>query len=310
MAKKKNKVTGATTSKSKPVKAPALTAEEIDKFKARGTTTNQKSIIDNILDTNSTDNQEIKTEDNLDFKALKFKDRMRAKRQRFKENTEGMTSSEKAKYMVHYYKWHAFFIAITIFLLIYVPVTIYNNKRPVAISYAVLNSPNAYVIDTSFVDEYRDMYNMKKSYQVLATPNIILDPETYEERYAQDPTNASFTQFPTFCYQGYYDVMITNKAGLTYCSFNSLIVPLEISLDKDVYKLLSDNYGNLFTTSKNYNNEDVVYAIDVSNTDFAKNINLGYDDVYLCFYGVTERNVKNSSRLLNMVFNLNLSFEE
>ena len=65
-------------------------------------------------DTESSDDRDAShkaggTEDNLELRRMKFKDRIKAKQERLKANTEGMTNWEKFKYYVYYYKWHVVF---------------------------------------------------------------------------------------------------------------------------------------------------------------------------------------------------------
>lgn len=49
------------------------------------------------------------------------------------------------------------------------------------------------------------------------------------------------------------------------------------------------------------------YAIDISDTQFAKNLDTGYADVYVAFPGVIDRNYTNSLRLLNYVLGIDLT---
>ena len=49
------------------------------------------------------------------------------------------------------------------------------------------------------------------------------------------------------------------------------------------------------------------YAIDISDTQFAKNLNSGYSDVYVAFPGAIDRNYTNSLKFLEYVLGIDLS---
>lgn len=251
------------------------------------------------------ESSEWKGEDNLEIRKLSFRKRMEAKKLRFYKNTEGMTKKEKAKYVLYYYKWHFLVILALLALLIYLPVTIYKNHLPVAISYAVINSPNPYGVNTDVFEEYQKYYDIKKGYRVISNPTVALDLSTYEELYAVNPDSPNFTQFPLLCYSGYYDLVITNKVGMEYCSQSSLIYELENALPQETYSYFEEQHPELIEYSGNFNKEEREYGIDISNTEFAKSLNVGYDDVYLCFFGITSENKTNTTRILQYIFSFN-----
>ena len=252
-----------------------------------------------------TEEETVFHEDNLEIRKMKFADRMKAKRNRLKENMEGMSGFEKFKYIVYYYKWHFILSALAIFLVIYVPLTIYKNTRPVALSYAIMNSTNYIKVNTDAMDDYMEYYGFKKGeYRLLGINSINLDLETYDEKY--NDNDPSYTQFPINCYNNRYDVIITDYTGLKYCSKNALIHTLDTILTQDVEDIIETEYSHLIKEAPTYDDVMTPYAIDISDTDFAKSLNLGYDDVYLCFPGVEEENIMNAKRLINFIFNLEL----
>lgn len=257
-----------------------------------------------VADAASKEELEVNTEDNLEIKRMPFKERMRFKKQRLIDNMDGMSKKEKFQHLFYYYKWHAFAVIAILFLLISVPVSIYKNKRPVALSYAVMNTPNAFALKTSLIDDYVKYYDLKKGYQVRSNTNVVLSLETYEENY--DPENASYSQFPTLCYSGEYDIIISDYAGAEFCSNTSLTHILEESLSEDVYNIMLERYPDLIVELPNYNNTPCAYAFDISDTSFAKNFNLGYDKVYVSFIGLNDQNKLNATRFLNYIFDLGM----
>lgn len=246
------------------------------------------------------------TEDNLELKRMRFRERTRIKHERFRQNMEGMSRKEKISYFLYYYKWKIVFGIVILVLAVTIPVTLYKNSRPVAISYAIVNSHYPENIDDSVFDDYMDYYGFTNKQQIISGSYAYLNQATYEEDYAANPNSANFTSLPMLCYNGYYDVIITDKTGLEYCAAQSLIQPLESSLYPDVYNIISKEYANSVTQAENTNGKLCEYGIDISDTSFVQTLNLDYDDVYICFIGYNERNLSNARKLLNFIFNLNL----
>lgn len=245
------------------------------------------------------------SEDNLELRRMKLGARLKAKREKLKANTEGMTNWEKFKYYVYYYKWHVILGALALFCAIAIPTAIYNNSRPVSISYAVVNSPAPNQINEKLFKEYASYYNMEKGYQIRNSIYVTLSQEDYEKEFGQEK-DSSYTQFPTLCWNNYFDIIITNETGLNYCSVNGLIQPLEDRLYDDIYTAIKEKYPRAIVTSPNYDEKPVEYAIDISDTQFAKDLNVGYDKVYVCFPGESEQNFANVRRFLNYVLELDI----
>ncbi len=255
----------------------------------------------------TTDNSEkTSIEDNLELKRMGFKKRLQTKVERFKENTQDMSTWGKIKYFVYYYKWHVILIALAIFLIITVPSTIIKNNRPVSISYAVVNSPAPEQIKEKLFNEYAEHYSLVKGYQIRNNLYVSLSQEGYEENLAKSEGNSSYTQFPTLCYNNYYDIILTDRSGLEYCTSTSLVQPLEDRLYDDILTELKEKYPDIITTSPDYDGKQVEFALDVSDTEFIKELNVGYDKVYVCFPGGSEENIANIRRFLKYVLNLDI----
>lgn len=246
------------------------------------------------------------SEDNLELRRMGLKDKLKAKQERFRENTQGMTGWEKFKYFVYYYKWHVIFGALAIFCLIAIPTAIYNNSRPVSISYAVVNSTNPFEINEDALLDYAKYYNIVDGYQIRNNLSVTLNQSDYENELIKEEGNSSYTQFPTLCYNNYFDVIITDEVGLHYCTTTSLVQPLEDRLFDDIYAAIKEKHPHAIVQSPNYDNKPDEFAIDISDTEFTKSLNVGYDKVYVCFPGGSEENIVNIRRFLNYVLELDI----
>lgn len=247
----------------------------------------------------------VNTEDNLELHSLSFRERQRARRQRLKDHMEGMTAGQKAGYILSYYKGKIILAIILLAVCIALPVTIYKKSRPVALSYCIVNSPEPSAVDTSFVDEYLDFYNLNGAYQIHNDLTVHLDKDTYLEEYSQNSSASVYTELPMLCFNGYYDIMIMDEKGLEYCAMQEIIYPLKTYLPADIYSQISDR----ICTADDNDGVTVPFAIDISDTDFAKGLNLGYDKVYLGFPGNTEQNYINAKRMVKFILHLDIDTE-
>ena len=247
----------------------------------------------------------VNTEDNLELHSLSFRDRQRAKRARLKEHMDGMSKGQKFGYILSYYKGKIILGLILLAICIAIPVTIYKKSRPVALSYCIVNAPEPSAVDTSFVDEYLDFYNLNGAYQLESDVTVHLDKDTYLEEYSQNSSASIYTELPMLCFNGYYDVMIMDEKGLEYCAMQEIIYPLRNYLPAEIY---SEVESRICSADDN-DGVNVPFAIDISDTDFAKGLKLGYDKVYLGFPGNTERNYINAKRMLKFILHLDIDTE-
>ncbi len=247
----------------------------------------------------------IAREDNLELHNLKFFERQRAKRAKLKEHMEGMSKWQKIGYILSYYKGVIIATLIILAICIALPVTIYRKNRPVALSYCVVNAADSNAVNTDFINDYRTMYGLTGSYQVHKDLTVHLDKETYLEEYAQNSSASVYTELPMLCFNGYYDIMIMDEKGLEYCAMQEIIYPLKNYLPADIYSFLDGRVCD----AADHDGVSVPFAIDISDTDFAKNLNLGYDKVYLGFPGNSETNYVNAKRMIKYILHLDIDTE-
>lgn len=243
------------------------------------------------------------TEDNLELRTMSRKDRLAAKRERYRKNVEGMSKKEQRKYFLYYYKFAIMGVILFLALAIYIPVTIYKNSRPVALSYAVLNT-GTYQIDKSFEDDYCKLFGLEKGYQILSNTSVSLSLEDYAEN-GGNSYSSDYMQFPTLCYDNYYDIIISDKAGIEYCGNAGMARPVDSSLSAEFLAVLENDYNCSLLSVKDEDDNITAFAVDISGTDFAKNLNTGYSDVFLCVAGTSDRNKANAEKMLKFIFSIN-----
>lgn len=249
---------------------------------------------------NEKENQPDTSDNKLDQHFLSKKDRFKARYQQEQSKMKDMDTSSKLQYLWDYYKWPAILIIVLVFGTFKLGTTIYKNSRPLGLSAAVLNNMNieddvAGNIEKSF----RYYYEYDKGTRVLIDTTLIIDPEKAAETMAAANTSTmtSYEQLAAKSFNGYFDVIITDRKGLDYCSQQDLIYPLNFYFPKDVYEDLSE----YIVTSIDIDGETSDYALDISNSDVAQKWNLSYDEIYICFSGATYDNYANAIRLINQV---------
>ncbi len=245
---------------------------------------------------------------NLDMLEMSRKERRKAKRELYHQKTAGMTKKERFNYLFLYYKWAVIIPVVCIVFVCYLAHTIYLNKRPVALGYAILNAPNEqYMHLEEFEDEYRAYYDIPDGNQFYRSTSMSIDYDYYLDHkdYIETGNGTDYNTLLSECELGRYDVIITNKVGARYCCVAKIAKPLKSALSEKTYSALEPYMVEL----KGPTNSNAYYAIDISETDFAKNIipTFSQHDAFILLPDTTDRNYTNSIRFLEYVFGLDLS---
>lgn len=289
-----------------PFKAPT-TAEKNEPAKAQNIENKQESPHEFKDPRKVPPKEDLKIEDKLEFATMSRKERRAAKRKRLKETTEGMTFVQKLQYFLYAYKMEILLPLIVIIAVSLIVVAFFRGNKPIALSYAIVNCEDLETLDTSVIEnDYRNYYGFDDNYQFQKVLDLKYDPSTSSNEASRDAESGNYIAFPTLCDENYYDIIITNKRGLEYLSESSIIHTLGEALPSDLYDIFTADYNDQITTSPAYTGKSSPYAINISDTDFAKKLNPGYDDVYICFPGVSEDNQKRVKQICNFIFDLGL----
>ena len=189
-------------------------------------------------------------------------------------------------------------------LIIYIGTTVYRNSRPVALSYVILNVADTKVVDTSFCEDYAVFKDFPDDYRFVGVTEYNVEYQYYLEHmeYIQTSNSTDYNILSTRSELGDFDIIITNKAGMEYCSAEYIAKAMQGYLDANQYEKLKP----YMVDSPNHHGTPQPYAIDVSNTEFAKNLNAGYSDVYIMFPGVNKTNKKNALMFLEYVLDIKI----
>ena len=315
--KKKNKQKNVSSNNKKTKveeKNVKSKKDDVKKIKDKGNNSNtenndiDKNIIrqGNKLIFSDTDN-EIESErdsffeNKLELAVMSKKERRAAKKAAFREYTSAMSGKEKISYFFYCYKWHIIIPICCVLLILCYGMAFYKNSRPKALSYAVLN---AYEFDKSFHEDYLSYFNMPENRVVQATAGYIVNYDYYKTNMVSASKDGTdYSTFSLTCETGTFDVIIGDEAGIKYCTFVEIVQPLDLYFTEEQYTALEDYIVKFQDSSYTF----YPYAIDISDTEFAKGLNLEYSKVYMAFPGVTEENMTNSLRLLEYVLGIELA---
>ncbi len=300
------------------LKIPPMDGDDTDTSEKEGNTDDNTSSDSDTStgdvegDTSDSDKADIKDEhrkdDKLEMAFLSKKERRKVKRERFKEQWSGMSGKEKFIHFKEYYLWKVVFIAFLIVFAAFGIKLMKDNSRPVALSYAVLNSPNHYEVNTDALEAlYREHYDLSDRYVFNCLLDVTMDPKTFDANYYADSNAPEYSSFPVHCANNYFDIIISDRKGIICAARKSRIHSFYMIFSEEDYEIVtSDKYKDKILMAVDYYGDEEEFAFDISGTEFAKSLNLGYDDVYIAFPGKSVENMNNIKMVLNYIFDMGL----
>lgn len=253
-------------------------------------------------------------ENSLEKKFMSKKELRAYKKAERKHMLLNYSPKERFSYYVHYYKWHVIISLILVVILGKFAYDFIQGAMPSALSVALLNAETS-----SYYGEYIDK-TMREYYSDIGRFEKITVEGDYSislSTYWDDFLNSSGTQLTDAEELAYkqradmYDVIISDEDGILYCATAGITTAVNYYLDEELYDIVKDNVliyegpeEGTSTSGYSYVSEGDVMAIDISDTDFAKGLNLDYDDVYIAFPGTTSDNFENAVRFVRMIYGL------
>lgn len=236
-----------------------------------------------------------KNEDNrLDLKSMSKKERRKKEKEILKDTMSDMNSLEKFQYLIYYYKEKLLLIGIIAILIAAGATSLYRATRPTSISYGVVNCINQMDFNTIAIEKYTKDIGKYNGYQIKENINLGITRKDYEE----NGNSQLYINFLTLSNSDYYDVLFTDAEGAEFCCSENVFQPVDTYLDKEHYEMVKDR----IYISKDKDGKAKEFAIDISDTEFAKSLNIGYKDVYIGFPGNSERNHTAVNDLLDYLF--------
>lgn len=236
----------------------------------------------------------------LDLKGLKGKAKREKRKEILEHTMEGMDKSERTKYLLYFYKETILWTVGIIIVCIISGVALYKATRPVSISYTALNCKDQFeFVEQPIIDYTEAIGKTKKTgYRILGDTHYQILESQYLHEYEGNSASMNYINITTQCTADYFDLIITNMEGAVYCGMQELFYPLDKYLTPEDYELVKDDIIIL----NDMDGKPQQYALDISDTEFAKGMNLGYTDVYIGFPGDRERNHEVVHELINYLY--------
>lgn len=283
------------------------TTQTTDDISAAGCEAASEQTSDSQTDVaaDSTEKKISLTENSLELKSMSAGERRRFKREAYEETTRDMSPSEKKAYFISYYKWHIIIPIAAVIIIAIFSITIYINTRPIGLSYVILNVADQDAVDTSFYDDYAAYNNISDKEKEISSIGLAIDFTYYMEHENSLMSNSTsdYYKLSSNCEFGNYDVIITDRDGLKYCTHRDIIQVLDNTLSPAIYEALS---SHIVTLESAYG-EPEAFAVDISDTAFARELNAGYSKMYVVLPYVTNNDNKNAIRFLSYVFDMDLN---
>lgn len=245
------------------------------------------------------DQERILHEDNLELATMTRKERHAVKKERREKEMEGMTRGQRIKYLLYYYQWPIIVTSLTVGCLVWILVAVLRSEPPVALSAAIMNNDRSKEITSEIFDTYMKEANINTSYRTVVE-SFQINLETLQNDINAATADSAYVRFPNLARESYFDIIITDRGGLDYCSTTDIAIYPDYVLPLDVLEALKPYE----VEAEDYYNQSFVYAYDISGTDFAKSLDLGYDQIFLCFPGSTSEAQMHAENFVRYIFNL------
>jgi hypothetical protein len=242
---------------------------------------------------------EASSEDRLELASMSFKEKRVQKKADFKDKISTLNGKERRNYIIRYYMPTVCFVILVIACIAGIATVVYKNSRPVAISYAIVNVDDEFALNLEPFDEYFATLDIDSTAVISSDVSHYFNPTAFSDGTLGSTTLNDYTAFDMLCDEGYYDVIITDKDGLTYfCEINAVQL-LDTYLPEDLHQELSDR----IVSAKDSQGDMYESAIDISDTEFAKALNTQYSQIYLVFPGTKEENYTRAMNFVEYIFN-------
>jgi hypothetical protein len=255
---------------------------------------NMREMIDELKETPA----EASAEDRLELASMSLKEKKARKKADFDKRVSVMDGKEKRNYIIRYYLPIAGIVLAVIACIVGISVVVYKNSRPVAISYAIVNVDDEFALDLTPFDDYVATLDVDNDAVISSDVSHYFNPTAFSDGTLGSTTLDDYTAFDMLCDEGFYDVIITDKAGLTYFCEIDAVQLLDNYLPENLRTKLSDRIISV----RDSQGDMYESAIDISDTAFAKSLNTGYSQIYLVFPGTKEENRTRAMSFVEYIF--------
>lgn len=242
-------------------------------------------------------------EDALEFATMTIPEKIKYKKELQKKRLSKMDTKEKRSYIIGYYKWHFIIGLFALVCLGYIGHLVYRATWPTYVELAIVNNKDETKLNEYIPTAYREYYHLdEKNYiEIYNDLSVSANEDTTE-------VGLTMSSYQTLGYYTMYDmldVIICDKEALKLFVSTDDTTAIDISMDQELYNQIED-YVITMSDPKGIKNEGKPYAValDITETEFAKNCHLSYYDVYLLIPSTKYENNENTINFIKFVFGL------
>lgn len=244
------------------------------------------------------------TEDSLEAASLGFFGKMKYKKQQFKNNTANMTFAGKIKYTFSFYWFEMVVAAVFVVIAVIAGNLIYRASLPDLLHVAIINQ----YYDDDTVNKY--IASEYRNYLGADDKNVVTVYKNMSVSANEDPEflTVVLTDYQTL---GHYnlnnmlDVMICDEDALQVYAWSEDTTMIHIAMDEELYDKVKD-HAVMLTDKNKIKNDGKEYpgALDITDTEFAKNLGIDYSPVYLLIPSTKGVNNETTLNFIKMVYGL------
>ncbi len=258
---------------------------------------------ENLNSKESESNEDNFKEDALELATMSFKEKMSYKNQLHKNRMADMDKKEKLSYLINYYKWFFIVGVLAIICLAYTGRVIYRATWPTYLELAIVNNTTDFNFQSYVSSSYRTYYSLDEKNFI----EIYNDLSVSEQ---EDTTEVGLTMsnYQTIGYYNMYDmldVIICDKEALNLFVSTDDTTAIDLSMDKALYDQIKEHVITM-SDPNGIKNDGKPYtvALDISDTQFVKDVNFSYDEVYLLIPSTKYTDNENTLQFIKFVFGI------
>ncbi|MBE5941117.1 MAG: hypothetical protein E7264_01120 [Lachnospiraceae bacterium] len=242
-------------------------------------------------------------EDALELATMSFKEKITYKNQLHKNRMADMDKKEKLSYLINYYKWFLIVGLLVIISAAYAGRVIYRASWPTYLELAIVNNKNDFNFQAYVADSYRTYYSLDEKNFIEIYNNLSVSEQ-------EDTTEVGLTMsnYQTIGYYNMYDmldVIICDKEALNLFVSTDDTTAIDLSMDTALYDQIKEHVITM-SDPNGIKNDGKPYtvALDISDTQFVKDANFSYDEVYLLIPSTKYTDNENTIQFIKFIFGI------
>lgn len=269
----------------------------------RSKSENKKKKQDKQAETADGEDENLYAENALELSGMSFKERQAYKKKLRNKRLSSMEPKERRSYIIRYYKWHFIAAIAGVFLTGLLIHTVYVANLPTELIVAITNDGVNAVAEEYIPNIFRDYYHLDNKNIIQVFTDLTID--NAEDTAIRETTLTDYEKIIVYISSGKLDAIIGDEKALNYYKSTGDIAILDSCLDSDLYDSVAGHIVEATDESRYMNNgEPYAAAIDISGSDFVRNLNLSYDTVYLMVPNNRYTDNSGTIRLIRLIFNL------